>query len=84
MIKSLSPKFGMKVHERDNHGYTLLHCAAQGGHSEVARYLIEEVKMDPQDRDMVCGGHGKGRCVPNAKSAVSSGTLHIIIGETVD
>ena len=41
--------------QRTNSGYTMLHWAVQKGHCEVARYLIEEVKMDPQDRDKVCG-----------------------------
>ena len=55
MIKFLSPMFGARVYEKDNDGYSMLHCAAQEGHCEVARYLIEELKMDPQDRDKVCG-----------------------------
>ena len=42
-------------------GYTMLHWAAQMGHCEVARYLIEVVKMDPQDRNKgVWGGMGEG------------------------
>ena len=55
MIKFLSQAFPAKVHERDSIGYTMLHWAAQKGHCEVARYLIEVVKMDPQDRTKVCG-----------------------------
>ena len=58
MIKFLSPKFRTRVHEKDNDRYTVLHRAAQEGHCEVARYLIEELKMDPQDRDKVCGVPG--------------------------
>ena len=54
VIKFLSRKFGAKVHEKDNDGYTVLHWAAQKGHCEVARYLIEELKMDPQNGDKVC------------------------------
>ena len=54
MIKFLSQTFATKVHERDSSGYTMLHWAAHMGHCEVARYLIEKVKMDPQDRDKVC------------------------------
>ena len=64
VIKFLSTKFGAKVHEKTTEGsYTLLHCAAQEGHCEVARYLIAEMKMNPQDRDKVCGVPGQGRCV---------------------
>ena len=54
VIKFLSPKFGARVHEKDNNWYTVLHWAALRGHCEMARYLIEELKMDPQDRDKVC------------------------------
>ena len=61
VIKFLSPKFGTRVHEKDNYGLTMLHWAAQRGHCEVARYLIEEMKMDPQDRDKVCGVPGEGK-----------------------
>ena len=59
MIKFLSPMFGARVHEKDNTGFTMLHWAAKEGHCEVARYLIEELKMDPQDRDKVCGVPGE-------------------------
>ena len=55
MIKFLSQTFATKVHERDSDGYTMLHWAAQMGHCEAARYLIEKVKMDPQVRTKVCG-----------------------------
>ena len=55
VIKFLSPMFGARVHEKDDGGYSMLHWAAERGHYEVARYLIEELKMDPQDKDKVCG-----------------------------
>ena len=54
VIKFLSLMFGTRVHEKDSYGYNMLHWAAQEGHCEVARYLIEELKIDPQDRDKVC------------------------------
>ena len=53
-IQFLSAMFGDRVHEKEKDFYTPLHFAAQGGHCEVARYLIMELKMDPQDRDKVC------------------------------
>ena len=31
---------------------------AQCGHCQLARYLIEEVQLDPQDRDKVLGVPG--------------------------
>ena len=60
VIKFLSPIFGARVQEKDSGGYSMLHWAAQKGHCGVARYLIEELKMDPQDRDKVCGVPGEG------------------------
>ena len=58
VIKLLLPMFGAKVLVKTNDSYTVLHWAAQGGHCPVARYLIEVVQMDPQDRDEVCGVPG--------------------------
>ena len=55
MIKFLAPMFRTILQERDEDLYSPLHYAAQYGHCEVARYLIKELKMDPQDRDKVCG-----------------------------
>ena len=61
VIKFLFPMFRTRVHDKDNEGYTVLQWAAQEGHCEVARYLIEELKMDPQERDKVCGVPGEGK-----------------------
>ena len=58
VIKFLLPLFGARVHEKGLNPYTMLHWAAQKGHCQVARYLIEEVHMDPQDRDKVRGVPG--------------------------
>ena len=58
VIKFLLPLFGERVREKTNNSYTMLHFAARCGHCQVARYLIEEVHMDPQDRDKVCGVPG--------------------------
>ena len=55
MIKFLTQTFASRVHDRDSNGLTMLHLAAGRGYCEVVCYLIEEVKMDPQDRDEVCG-----------------------------
>ena len=62
VMKFLSHKFGARVHEKTTGGsYTILHWAAQGGHCAVAHYLIEELKMDPQDRDKVVWGAREGK-----------------------
>ena len=58
VIKYLLPMFRARVHEKDTYSFTMLHWAAHGGHCEVARYLITELKLDPQDRDKVCGCQG--------------------------
>ena len=55
VTKFLAPLFGARVHEKDADSYTMLHWAAQKGHCQVARYLVTELKLDPQDRDKVCG-----------------------------
>lgn len=54
VIKFLAPMFGARVHEKGEGCYTMLLWAAQKGHCDVARYLVEELKMDPQDKDEVC------------------------------
>ena len=58
VIKFLLPLFGERVHEKDLNSCTMLHWAARYGHCQVARYLIKELQMDPQDRDKVCGVPG--------------------------
>ena len=69
VIKYLLPLFGERVQEKDTDSYTVLHWAAQYGYCQVARYLIAELKLDPQDRDKVRGCVGgavprEGRRVP--------------------
>ena len=54
VIMFLSQPLGAKVSDRDNNDNTILHWTAYAVHFEVARYLIKELKMDPQDRDKVC------------------------------
>ena len=58
VINFLLTLFGARVHEKTNNSSNMLHCAAQKGHYQVARYLITELKLDPQDRDKVCGVPG--------------------------
>ena len=68
MVKFLSPIFGARVHEKDSYGWTSLHNAALKGHCQVARYLIEELKFDPKDKDKVCGVLERMSCVQRAAS----------------
>ena len=58
VIKYLLPLFGEAVHEKTNNSSTMLHCAAHNSKYQVARYLITELKLDPQDKDKVCGVPG--------------------------
>ena len=53
IIKFLSPWFGAKVHDKDGDGRTMLHWAANNGHCDVARYVVEDLKLNPQDRTKV-------------------------------
>ena len=53
MVKFLSPRFGAKVHDKDGDDRTVLHWAANKCHCDVARYVIEDLKLSPQDRDKV-------------------------------
>ena len=68
MVKFISPLFGARVHKKDNIGRTSLHFAAQNGHCQVARYLIEELKFDPKDKDKVCVVLERRSCIQNAAS----------------
>ena len=54
IIKFLSHKFAAKVNDKNVYGRTVLHWAALMDKCAVAQYLIEELKLDPQDRDKVC------------------------------
>ena len=54
MVKFLSHKFAAKVHDKNMYGWTVLHRAAVRGKCALAQYLIEELNLDPQDRDKVC------------------------------
>ena len=58
VIKFLLPLFGARVHEKTKNSATMLHWGAQCGRCQVARYLIEEVHLNPQDRDKVRGVPG--------------------------
>ena len=68
VIKFLSPMFGARVYEKDSKSFTSLHIAAQFGHCQVARYLIEVLKIDPKDKNMVCVVLERRSCVQTAAS----------------
>ena len=52
-IQYLAPKMASLLHSTDHQGFTMLHWAAERGHSEVVRTLIKEYDLDPTVRDKV-------------------------------
>ena len=68
MLKFLSLLFDVRVHEKNSYGWTSLHHAAHSGHCQVARYLIEELKIDPNDKNTVCGVLERRVCGHSAAS----------------
>ena len=43
------------LHDTENLGFTVLHCAAQEGLAEVIQLLIDEYELNPTARSKVCG-----------------------------
>ena len=85
VIKFLAPTFGARVHEKDEgSSYTALHWACQEGYCDVARYLIEELKLDPQARDKVCEMVGRGELCSEWKSSGIVSLGYFIVGSIVD
>ena len=41
------------LHETDQSGYNMLHFAAQGGHADVVRLVIDKYKLDSTAHDVV-------------------------------
>ena len=41
------------LHETDKSGHNMLHFAAQEGHADVVRLVIDEYKLDPAARGKV-------------------------------
>ena len=44
---------GSLLHSTDNDHFTMLHWAAEKGHAEVVKLVIDEYKLDPTARVMV-------------------------------
>ena len=70
-IQYLVPKMESLLHSTSNLGFTMLHLAAQKGHTEVVRIVIDDYKLDPNALTKVCVRIC--RCV--AKSSRASGGL---------
>ena len=52
-IHYLAPKMESLLHSTTNLGFTMIHWAAQEGHTEVVRLVLDEYHLDPTTRDKV-------------------------------
>ena len=53
IILYLAPKMKSLLHSPDDDGYTMAHWAAEGGHADVVKLVVEQYKLDPAARDVV-------------------------------
>ena len=52
-ILYLAPKMESLLHSSDNDGKTMIHWAAQYGHADVVRLVIDQFMLDPTASDKV-------------------------------
>ena len=52
-IQYLAPKMESLLHSTTNGGRTMIHWAAQKGHADVVRLVIDQFKLDPTVCDEV-------------------------------
>ena len=53
IILYLAPKMKSLLHSPDDDGYTMAHWAAEGGHADVVKHVVEHYNLDPAARDVV-------------------------------
>ena len=53
MIRYFAPRMGSMLHSTDDHGYNMVTWAAQEGHADVVKLVVEHSKLDPATRDQV-------------------------------
>ena len=53
MIKYLAPRMESMLHSTTDFGYNMVHWAAQEGHADVVKLVVEDYKLDPAARDKV-------------------------------
>ena len=41
------------LHSTTDHGYNMVHCAAQEGHAGVVKLVVGDYNLDPAVRDVV-------------------------------
>ena len=54
-IQYLAPKMQSLLHSTESSDCTMLHLAAQYGHAEVVRLVIDDYNLSPTALSMVCG-----------------------------
>ena len=52
-ILYLAPKMESLLHSPDDDGYTMAHWAAERGHADVMKLVVEQYMLDPAARDVV-------------------------------
>ena len=53
VIKYLAPRMESMLHSTDDYGYNMAHWAAQEGHADVVKLVVEHYNLDPAARDKV-------------------------------
>ena len=53
MIKYLAPRMESLLHSTDDYGYNMVTWAAQKGHADVVKLVVEQYNLDPAARDKV-------------------------------
>ena len=53
MIKYLAPRMESLLHSTTDHGYNMVNWAAQEGHADVVKLVVEQYNLDPAARDKV-------------------------------
>ena len=53
MIKYLAPRMESLLHSTDDRGYNVVNWAAQKGHADVVKLVVEQYNLDPAARDKV-------------------------------
>ena len=53
VIQYLAPRMESLLHSSDDYGCTMAHWAAEGGHADVVKLVVEHYNLDPAARDVV-------------------------------
>ena len=52
-IKYLAPRMESMLHSTDDYGYNMVTWAAQKGHADMVKLVVEQYNLDPAARDKV-------------------------------